>query len=46
VWGYRSGIQTRAVDNTVLRLRAKIEVDPARPRHVITVQGVGYRFEP
>lgn len=45
VWGYRSGAPTRSVDNTILRLRAKIEPDPARPRHVITVQGVGYRFE-
>lgn len=46
VWGYRGGVVTRSVDNTVLRLRAKIEPDPARPRHVVTVQGVGYRFEP
>jgi DNA-binding response OmpR family regulator len=46
VWGYRGGVVTRSVDNTILRLRAKIEPDPARPRHVITVQGVGYRFEP
>lgn len=46
VWGYRGAVQTRSVDNTILRLRAKIEPDPARPRHVLTVQGVGYRFEP
>lgn len=46
VWGYRGGVVTRSVDNTILRLRAKIEPDPARPRHVITVQGTGYRFEP
>lgn len=46
VWGYRGGVVTRSVDNTILRLRAKIEPDPARPRHVLTVQGVGYRFEP
>lgn len=46
VWGVRGNLITRSVDNTVLRLRAKIEADPARPRHVITVQGVGYRFEP
>jgi hypothetical protein len=46
VWGYRGGVVTRSVDNTVLRLRAKIEPDPARPRHVFTVQGTGYRFEP
>lgn len=46
VWGYRSSAVTRTVDNTVLRLRAKIELDPARPRHVLTVHGTGYRFEP
>lgn len=46
VWGYRGGVVTRSVDNTILRLRAKIEPDAARPRHVITVQGTGYRFEP
>jgi DNA-binding response OmpR family regulator len=45
VWGYRSSAVTRTVDNTVLRLRAKIEADPARPRHVVTVHGHGYRFE-
>ena len=46
VWGYRGGVQTRSVDNTVQRLRAKVERDPARPRHILTVTGVGYRFEP
>lgn len=46
VWDYRAAAVTRTVDNTVLRLRAKIEVDPARPRHVVTVHGTGYRYEP
>ena len=46
VWGYRGATASRTVDNTVLRLRAKIEADPARPRHVLTVHGTGYRFEP
>ncbi len=46
VWGYAPGVQSRTIDNTVLRLRAKVERDPARPRHVLTVHGVGYRFEP
>ena len=46
VWGCRGSVVTRTIDNTVLRLRAKIESDPASPRHVITVHGVGYRFEP
>jgi len=44
VWGYRAGAATRAIDAAVQRLRAKIELDPARPRHLITVTGVGYRF--
>lgn len=46
VWGYRGTVRTRAVDNTVLRLRGKVETDPATPRHIITVHGEGYRFEP
>ncbi len=46
VWGFKRVVRTRAVDNTVLRLRAKIESDPSHPRHVITVHGTGYRFEP
>ena len=45
VWGYHSGALTRAVDHTVKRLRPKIEPDPARPQHLITVRGVGYRLE-
>ena len=46
VWGWRARTSTRALDNAVLRLRQKIEADPKRPRHVITVFGVGYRFAP
>jgi DNA-binding response OmpR family regulator len=46
VWGFHGYVRTRAVDNTISRLRGKIEPDPAQPRHVITVHGVGYRFEP
>jgi len=34
------------VSEHVHRLRAKVEVDPARPRHIVTVRGVGYRFTP
>jgi DNA-binding response OmpR family regulator len=45
VWGYEAMPTTRTVDNQVAQLRAAIEVDPASPRHVITVHGVGYRFE-
>ena len=34
------------VSEHVHRLRAKVEVDPAKPRHILTVRGVGYRFVP
>ncbi len=44
VWGYGSGAQTRAVDATVNRLRAKIELDPSQPEHLLTVWGTGYRL--
>jgi len=46
VWNYRGGVVTRAVDNAILRLRAKVEPNPAEPRHILTVHGIGYRFEP
>ena len=45
VWGYRSTNQTRAVANAIARLRPKIEWDAQAPRHLLTVRGVGYRFE-
>ena len=45
VWGYAESVLTRAVDNTVRRLRPKIEDDPAQPRHLLTVHGSGYRLE-
>ena len=44
VWGLREDTQTRAIDNFIVRLRRYIEDDPARPRHLQTVRGVGYRF--
>jgi DNA-binding response OmpR family regulator len=43
VWGLQQG-QVRTVDNFVAQLRAKIEKDPDRPRHLVTVRGSGYRF--
>ena len=46
VWRYRPGIVSRAVDNTIRRLRAKIEAEPGPPRHLVTAHGAGYRFEP
>ncbi len=45
VWGFAYG-DTSTVTVHVRRLREKIESDPAEPRHVCTVWGVGYRFEP
>jgi DNA-binding response OmpR family regulator len=44
VWGFESYPLTRTVDNHIAGLRAKLEVDPARPVHILTVHGVGYRF--
>ncbi len=46
VWGYSPSMQTRTVDNQILKLRKKIEAIPADPRHILTIHGVGYRFEP
>ncbi|MFH1467661.1 MAG: winged helix-turn-helix domain-containing protein [Pseudomonadota bacterium] len=46
VWGYRASMVTRTVDNTVGRLRARIERDPAVPELLLTVPGSGYRFMP
>ncbi len=44
VWGMREDTDTRAIDNFIVRLRRYIEDDPARPRHLLTVRGIGYRF--
>jgi len=44
VWGVREDTDTRAIDNFVVRLRRYIEDDPAQPKHLLTVRGVGYRF--
>ena len=44
VWGLNEDTDTRAIDNFVVRLRRYIEDEPARPRHLLTVRGVGYRF--
>ena len=44
VWGLHEDTDTRAIDNFLVRLRRYIEPDPSRPRHLVTVRGVGYRF--
>jgi DNA-binding response OmpR family regulator len=44
VWGLREDTDTRAIDNFIVRLRRYIEKEPARPKHLLTVRGIGYRF--
>jgi two-component system alkaline phosphatase synthesis response regulator PhoP len=44
VWGVREDTDTRAIDNFIVRLRRYLEDQPANPRHLQTVRGVGYRF--
>jgi len=46
VWNLHEDTDTRAIDNFIVRLRRYIEVDPGQPRHLLTVRGVGYQFEP
>jgi len=45
VWGLQEDTDTRPIDNFIVRLRRIVEDDPAQPRHLITLRGVGYRFE-
>lgn len=45
VWGYAAFPTTRTVDNHIASLRAKLEKEPAHPRHLKTVHGVGYKLE-
>lgn len=45
VWNLHEDTDTRAIDNFIVRLRRFLNEDPSTPRHVITVRGVGYRFE-
>ena len=44
VWGYQNYPSTRTVDNHILKIRQKLERDPANPVHFRTVHGVGYKF--
>jgi DNA-binding response OmpR family regulator len=44
VWGYENYPSSRTVDNHILRLRQKLEPDPANPRYFLTVHGAGYKF--
>lgn len=44
VWGYSENPTTRTVDNFILKLRQKVENDPAHPQHILTVHGIGYKL--
>lgn len=44
VWGLRDDTDTRAIDNFIVRLRKYIETEPSKPKHLLTVRGIGYRF--
>jgi DNA-binding response OmpR family regulator len=44
VWNLHEDTDTRAIDNFIVRLRRYIEDNPAKPRHLLTVRGIGYRF--
>jgi DNA-binding response OmpR family regulator len=46
VWGYNLYPTTRTVDNQILKLRQKLESDPANPTHLLTIYGAGYKFVP
>jgi two-component system response regulator RegX3 len=46
VWGSDYVGDTKTLDVHVKRLRAKVEPDPGAPRHIVTVRGLGYKFEP
>ncbi len=45
IWGYEKYPTTRTIDNHILKLRKKIEDNPARPRYILSVYGEGYRFQ-
>lgn len=46
VWNLHEDTDTRAIDNFIVRLRRYLKDNPAKPRHVLTVRGVGYKFIP
>jgi len=46
VWGYKKIPTTRTVDNFILDIRKKIEDHPSKPKYIVSVSGIGYRFEP
>jgi two-component system alkaline phosphatase synthesis response regulator PhoP len=44
VWNYDAGLSTRTLDVHIAWLRQKLEEEPSRPKHIITVRGLGYKF--
>jgi DNA-binding response OmpR family regulator len=46
VWDLKQDTDTRAIDNFIVRLRRYIEDDPVKPKHLLTVRGLGYQFVP
>jgi DNA-binding response OmpR family regulator len=46
VWDLHEETDTRAIDNFIVRLRRYLEDDPASPKVLVTVRGVGYKFVP
>ena len=44
VWGYDYFPTSRTVDNHIVKLRKKIEIDPVNPKHILTVYGIGYKY--
>ncbi|HTP12559.1 MAG TPA: response regulator transcription factor [Bacteroidota bacterium] len=44
VWGYDETLSTRTIDNFILKLRQKIEDNPAKPKYIITLHGLGYKL--
>jgi len=46
VWGYNSEIESRTVDNFIVRLRKYFEAEPEQPRHFVSVRGKGYMYVP
>jgi len=44
VWDLKEDTDTRAIDNFIVRLRRYIENDPTKPKHLLTVRGLGYQF--
>ena len=43
-WGYVKGLNTRTVDNHVVKVRQQIEDDPNNPRYLVTAHGIGYKL--